>query len=39
MLEFFINDKIRYQIINLGVKGKTAQKNGDNPYWNEKEYH
>jgi hypothetical protein len=33
-----INDESKYTIRNLGVSGRTMQKSGDEPYWNENKY-
>ena len=31
-------DKNKYEVINLGVSGRTMIKKGDYPYWNEQAY-
>ena len=33
-----LNDDSKYEILNLGLSGRTMQKNGDVPYWDEDGY-
>ena len=33
-----LNDKSKYEVINLGVDGKTMMKTGAGPYWNVQAY-
>ena len=33
-----LNDKDKYEVINLGLSGRTMMKTGDSPYWNEQAY-
>merc|ERR1719183_1637137 len=33
-----LKDTNKYEVINLGVSGRTMMKNGDYPYWKEKAY-
>ena len=31
-------DTSKYEVINLGIGGRTMMKNGDYPYWNETQH-
>ena len=33
-----LNDTNKYEVVNLGLSGRTMMKDGNMPYWNEKEY-
>jgi hypothetical protein len=33
-----LKDTEKYEVINLGLGGRTMMKNGDLPYWNEQAY-
>ena len=33
-----LHDTNKYEVVNLGLSGRTMMKDGDMPYWNEKEY-
>ena len=34
-LRKLLNDESKYEVINLGLGGRTMMKKGDLPYWNE----
>ena len=33
-----LKDETKFEVINLGVSGRTMMKTGDFPYWNEQAY-
>ena len=33
-----LKDENKFEVINLGVSGRTMMKTGDFPYWNEQAY-
>ena len=33
-----LKDESKFEVLNLGVSGRTMMKNGDFPYWNEQAY-
>lgn len=33
-----LHDTSKYEVLNLGVGGRTMMKKGDYPYWNEAKY-
>lgn len=37
-LQNMLGDKTKYEVINLGVSGRTMMKMGDYPYWKEQAY-
>ena len=33
-----LKDNTKFEVINLGLGGRTMMKTGDSPYWNEQAY-